>query len=260
MFGHEKGAFTGTAGTRTGYFEQAGDGTLFLDEIGELKPHTQVKLLRVLQQREFSRLGSNRLIPLRARIVFATHRNLENMVASGEFRQDLYYRMNVINITAPPLRYIAADIPALAHHFLLKYSDMFGKTAEGFSPQALALLQSYFWPGNIRELENVMQRALVVAEGPRIEATDLPDAIQDAPSTVAEDDVLPEGSFERLLREYKVKLATDAIRQCNGSKTLASQKLSITRAYLHRLIRQDSSIPGEDNVAEMRVRSQAAAG
>ena len=261
LFGHEKGAFTGTTGTRMGYFEQAGDGTLFLDEIGELKLHTQVKLLRVLQQREFNRLGSTRLIPLRARIVFATHRNLERMVAAGEFRQDLYYRMNVINVAAPPLRYIASDIPALAHHFLLKYSEMCGKAAEGIAPQAVALLQNYSWPGNIRELENVIQRSLIVAEGPRIEAADLPDVVQDAPSSSsAEVDVLPEGSFERLLREYKVKLATDAVRQCNGSKTLASQKLSITRAYLHRLIRQDLSIPEEDNVAEIRSRSQAAAG
>jgi len=260
LFGHEKGAFTGTTGTRMGYFEQAGDGTLFLDEIGELKLHMQVKLLRVLQQREFNRLGSTRLIPLRARIVFATHRNLEQMVAAGEFRQDLYYRMNVINVAAPPLRYIAADIPALAHHFLLKYSEMFGKEAEGIAPQAVTLLQNYSWPGNIRELENVIQRSLIVAEGPRIEATDLPDVIQDAQSSGAEMDVLPEGSFARLMREYKVKVATDALRQCNGSKTLASQKLSISRAYLHRLIRLDPSIPEEDNLSEIRTRAQAAAG
>jgi DNA-binding NtrC family response regulator len=259
LFGHEKGAFTGTTGTRVGYFEQAGDGTLFLDEIGELKLHTQVKLLRVLQQREFSRLGSNHLIPLRARIVFATHRNLERMVAAGEFRQDLYYRMNVINIVAPPLRYIAADIPALAHHFLLKYSELYGKTTEGIAPEALALLQHYSWPGNIRELENVIQRSLIVAESYLIQAADLPEIIQEAPLSGADDDLLPEGSFERLLREYKVRLATDAIRQCNGSKTLASQKLSISRAYLHRLIRLDPSIP-DDTLAEIHTRAQAAAG
>ena len=258
LFGHEKGAFTGTAGARMGYFEQAGDGTLFLDEIGELKLHTQVKLLRVLQQREFNRLGSNRLIPLRARIVFATHRNLAQMVAAGEFRQDLYYRMNVVNIAAPSLRHIATDIPALAHHFLLKYSELYGKTAEGITPQALALLQNYSWPGNIRELENVIQRTLIVADGGFIEATDLPEIIQDVHVSGAEDDVLPEGSFERLLRDYKVKLATDAIRQCNGSKTLASQKLSISRAYLHRLIRLDPSMAEEDNAVEIRPRIQAA--
>ena len=213
LFGHEKGAFTGTTGSRLGYFEQAGDGTLFLDEIGELKLHTQVKLLRVLQQREFSRLGSNRLIPLRARIVFATHRNLDRMVEAGEFRQDLFYRMNVINIAAPSLRHIATDIPALAYHFLLKYSELYGKTTEGIAPQALALLQNYSWPGNIRELENVIQRSLIVAEGCRIEAVDLPETIQDAQLLGAEDDLLPEGSFERLLREYKVKLAIDAMQR-----------------------------------------------
>jgi DNA-binding NtrC family response regulator len=259
LFGHEKGAFTGTTGTRLGYFEQAGDGTLFLDEIGELKLHTQVKLLRALQQREFSRLGSNRLIPLRARIVFATHRNLEGMVATGEFRQDLFYRMNVVNIVAPSLRDIASDIPALAQHFLLKYSELYGKTAEGFTPQALACLLNYSWPGNIRELENVIQRSLIVAEGDLIDTTDLPEIVQDARLPGAEDDSLPEGSFERLLREYKVKLATDAIRQCNGSKTLASQKLSISRAYLHRLIRLDPSMAEDDNVAEIRPQAHAAA-
>src|SRR6266436_3166251 len=118
LFGHEKGAFTGTVGTREGYFEKAGDGTLFLDEIGELKPSTQVKLLRVLQEREFCRLGSSRPIPLRARIILATHRDLGQMVADGEFRQDLYYRVNVMNIAAPALRYHPQDLPLLAQHFL----------------------------------------------------------------------------------------------------------------------------------------------
>jgi hypothetical protein len=147
LFGHEKGAFTGTVGTREGYFEQAGDGTLFLDEIGELKPQTQVKLLRVLQQREFCRLGSTRPIPLRARIVLATHRDLSQMVATGEFRQDLFYRVNVMNIAAPALRHHASDIPQLAQHFLQHYSQLYRKPIESIEPEALALLQSYSWPG-----------------------------------------------------------------------------------------------------------------
>src|SRR4051794_26197843 len=130
LFGHEKGAFTGTTGTREGYFEQAGDGTLFLDEIGELKPQTQVKLLRVLQEREFSRLGSSRRIPLKARVLLATHRDLGRMVTEGHFRQDLFYRINVINIQAPELRRRSSDIPVLAQHFLAKYSELFRKPVE----------------------------------------------------------------------------------------------------------------------------------
>jgi len=241
LFGHEKGAFTGTVGTREGYFEQAGDGTLFLDEIGELKPQTQVKLLRVLQEREFSRLGANRTIPLRARVVFATHRDLAQMVAAGEFRQDLFYRINVMNIETPSLRHHPTDIPQLVQHFLQQYSELYRKPLESIEPDALALLQSYSWPGNVRELGNVMQRSIIMAEGYSIQATDLPEFFQELESREYDDD-LPSGSFERMLREYKIKLANDAIAQCNGNKTLAAQSLSISRAYLHRLIRQPAAV------------------
>src|SRR5665213_2394278 len=157
LFGHEKGAFTGAVGAREGYLEQAGDGTLFLDEIGELSLSTQVKLLRVLQQREFCRLGSSKLIPLRARLVFATHQDLPEMVAQGKFREDLYYRINVIKIDAPPLQERPKDIPLIAMHFLQRYSDMRPNPVEEIDPAAMALLQAYSWPGNVRELENVIQ-------------------------------------------------------------------------------------------------------
>ena len=237
LFGHEKGAFTGTVGTREGYFEQAGDGTLFLDEIGEVKPQTQVKLLRVLQEREFSRLGANRTIPLRARVVFATHRDLGQMVNTGEFRKDLYYRINVMNIAAPSLRHRSADIPQLVHHFLWQYAEQYRKPIEGIEPEALALLENYSWPGNVRELGNVMQRAIIMAEGYSIQTSDLPESFRE---TLERDD-LPLGSFERLLRDYKIKLINDAIALCNGNKTLAAQSLSISRAYLHRLIRNPAS-------------------
>jgi DNA-binding NtrC family response regulator len=236
LFGHEKGAFTGTLGTREGYFESAGDGTLFLDEIGELKPN--IKLLRVLQQREFNRLGSNRSIPLRARVVLATHRDLEKMVATGEFRQDLFYRVNVMNISAPALRHRSQDIPLLAQHFLRHYSQLYRKTVDSIEPEALALLRTYSWPGNVRELENAMQRAIIMAERDSIQTVDLPDTIQDLESELPDmDDELPAGSFERMLRHYKIKIANEAIQLCNGNKTLAAQSLSISRAYLHRLIR-----------------------
>ena len=238
LFGHEKGAFTGTVGARVGYLEQAGDGTLFLDEIGELSLSTQVKLLRVLQQREFSRLGSTRLIPLRARLIFATHQNLSEMVAQGTFRQDLYYRINVVRIDAPPLREHPEDIPQIANHFLQQYSDTFQQTMTGIEPDVLTALQSYSWPGNVRELENVIQRAIVVAQSDRLRVEDLPPNIQEE-DVVSIDDYQPSGSFERQLRNYKVKLATTALRENNGNKTLAARSLNISRAYLHRLIRSE---------------------
>ena len=236
LFGHEKGAFTGTVGARVGFLEQAADGTLFLDEIGELTLSTQVKLLRVLQQREFSRVGSNRLIPLRARLVFATHQNLEEMVAQGTFRQDLYYRINVMRIDAPPLQEHPEDIPQIAEHFLRQYSEMYQKPVAAIESAALAALQSYSWPGNVRELENVIQRAIIVARNQNLNLEDLPGHMQE--QDVANiDDYHPAGSFERQLRDYKVKLAITALRENNGNKTLAARSLHISRAYLHRLIR-----------------------
>jgi DNA-binding NtrC family response regulator len=236
LFGHEKGAFTGTVGVREGYLEKAGDGTLFLDEIGELSLQTQVKLLRVLQQREFSRLGSSRLIPVRARIILATHRDLGQMVTEGKFRQDLYYRINVVNIRTPALRLHMEDICLLAQHFLQRYSQMYRKPVETIDPEALLLLENYSWPGNVRELENVIQRAIIIADGDSIRTADLPETLQEL--EVSEfDEGLPASTFERLLHDYKVKLAKEAIAQCNGNKTLAAQSLSISRAYLHRLIR-----------------------
>lgn len=236
LFGHEKGAFTGTVGAREGFFEQAADGTLFLDEIGELSLYTQVKLLRVLQQREFSRLGSNRLIPLRARLIFATHRDLGEMVAQGKFRQDLYYRINVMKIETPTLQEHAEDIPQISMHFLRHYGQLFQKRMAAIEPEALALLQDYHWPGNVRELENVIQRAIILAPGSMLRAQDLPRNLHEEAVT-NEQDCVPGGSFERQLREYKIKLAETALRENNGNKTLAARSLSISRGYLHRLIR-----------------------
>lgn len=236
LFGHEKGAYTGTVGSREGYLEQAGEGTLLLDEIGELSPSTQVKLLRVLQQREFSRLGSNRLIPLRARLVFATHADLADLVAQGKFRLDLYYRINVIKVNAPPLQERIDDIPRIAMHFLRQYSEQYQKIVADIQPTAMDLLQAYSWPGNVRELENVIQRAIIVASGETIRVEDLPLNIQ-SESVVNIGDYHPANSFERQLRDYKVKLAATAVRDNHGNKTLAARSLNISRAYLHRLIR-----------------------
>jgi DNA-binding NtrC family response regulator len=236
LFGHEKGAFTGTVGAREGYFEQARDGTLFLDEIGDLSLYTQVKLLRVLQQMEFSRLGSSRLIPLKARLVFATHQDLGKLVAEGKFRQDLYYRINVMKIVSPSLADHAEDIPNIANHYLQHYSRVFQKPMHAIGPEAMSMLQGYPWPGNVRELENTIQRAIILAPGMTIRPEDLPLNMH-SDKVIDISEYNPEGSFERQLRDYKVKLATDAVRENNGNKTLAARSLGISRAYLHRLIR-----------------------
>ena len=236
LFGHEKGAFTGTVGAREGYFEQAGDGTLFLDEIGDLSLYTQVKLLRVLQQMEFSRLGSNRLIPLRARLIFATHQDLGKLVAEGKFRQDLYYRIHVMKISSPSLADHAEDLPLIAAHYLKHYSKLFQKPMEAIGSEAMAMLMSYGWPGNVRELENVIQRAIILAPGLTIRPEDLPLNMH-SDKIIDISEYNPEGTFERQLRDYKVRLATEAVRENNGNKTLAARSLGISRAYLHRLIR-----------------------
>jgi DNA-binding NtrC family response regulator len=236
LFGHEKGAFTGTVGARVGYLEQAAEGTLFLDEIGDLSASTQVKLLRVLQQREFSRLGSTKLIPLRARLIFATHRDLGEMVAQGTFRQDLYYRINVMRIHAPCLNERREDISEIALHFLRMYSSSYQKPMSGIEPDAMAALESYPWPGNVRELENIVQRAIILARTTSIHIEDLPNHIVDD-AVISMDDYQPAGSFERQLRDYKIKLAVAAVREHNGNKTLAARSLQISRAYLHRLLR-----------------------
>jgi DNA-binding NtrC family response regulator len=259
LFGHEKGAFTGTTGAREGYFEQAEDGTLFLDEIGDLSLFTQVKLLRVLQQMEFNRLGSNRLIPLRARLIFSTHQDLSKLVAEGKFRQDLYYRIHVMQIEAPSLQEHPEDIPQLARHFLRQYGQIFQKPMENIGPDALALLLSYAWPGNVRELENVIQRAIILAPAQTIRVEDLSlilqeDDVANIDEVVDIGDYHPAGSFERQLRDYKMKLAVNAVRENNGNKTLAARSLCISRAYLHRLIR----IAEPDAVFEQNINEEIA--
>jgi DNA-binding NtrC family response regulator len=251
LFGCEKGAFTGASTRRSGYFEEAGNGTLLLDEIGELSHHTQVKLLRVLQQREFTRLGSSKVIPLAARVLFATNRNLKRMVGEGTFREDLYYRLNVIGIQSQPLRDRRDEISQLAQHFLAKYIRAYRKTTARIEPHAMALLTEYAWPGNVRELENVIQSAIILCDDEMIRASNLPEEIRQTdlkcldlrPNDLrSNDDTLQWASFEEQLHDYKVKLAIEAVKGCNGNKTLAAQSLNISRTYLHRLIRE----PGED--------------
>ena len=174
LFGHERGSFTGAAGRREGRFSQAHGGTLFLDEIGEISPSIQVKLLRFLQEHEFERVGGNETVKVDVRVIAATNRDLKAEVAAGRFREDLYYRLNVITVRMPALRERASDVPVLAAYFLRKYAAENGRQIEGFSDDALSLLSSYSWPGNVRELENVIERAVVLSTGVRVGVAELP--------------------------------------------------------------------------------------
>jgi DNA-binding NtrC family response regulator len=174
LFGHERGSFTGAAGRRDGRFSQANGGTLFLDEIGEISPAIQVKLLRFLQEHEFERVGGNETIKVNVRVIAASNRDLREEVARGRFREDLYYRLDVITLRMPALRERPSDVPLLATHFLKKYAAENERALEGFTDEALAALSSYPWPGNVRELENVVERAVVLCAGPRVGLTELP--------------------------------------------------------------------------------------
>ena len=174
LFGHEKGSFTGAIFTRAGRFEAADGGTLFLDEIGDITPTVQVKLLRFLEEREFERVGGNKTFKVDVRIVAATHRDLKKKLEDGSFREDLYYRLNVIEIHIPPLRERPGDIPLLAHHFLKKYAEANAKDLHGIGDDVMALLLSHTWPGNVRELENAMERAVVLCDGPELHTSHFP--------------------------------------------------------------------------------------
>src|SRR5207249_2206838 len=173
LFGHERGAFTGAVAQKRGKLELADRGTLFLDEVGELAPVLQAKLLRVLQEHEFERVGGTRPIRADIRLIAATNRNLEGAVKSGRFREDLYYRLNVVRLCIPPLREHREDIPLLVEHFLRKYCAETGKTISSVSAEAMELLRAHDWPGNVRELENTVERAVVLGSGPEIRASDL---------------------------------------------------------------------------------------
>jgi transcriptional regulator with GAF, ATPase, and Fis domain len=231
LFGHEKGAFTGAAGTRKGKFEIAEDGTLFLDEIGEMAPLLQAKLLRVLQQREFERLGGNRLLPFQARVVAATNKNLEQAVKSGEFRQDLYYRLNVVSVVSPPLRERREDIPRLALHFAEKFAGKSGRGFKGITADARALLMQYSWPGNVRELENAVEHAIVMGLTEEILPEDLPSSLLEQQASELA------GRYHNTLNQTKRQLVSSALDEAGGSPVDAARLLGIHPKYLHRLIR-----------------------
>jgi two-component system NtrC family response regulator len=232
LFGHEKGAFTGAIQKRIGRFEEADGGTLFLDEIGEFAPSTQVKLLRILQEKEFQRLGSNLNLKTDVRVITATHRPLEEAMRKGEFREDLYYRLNVISIHLPPLRERKEDIPLLIDHFLKKYAELNQKKIQDLSKEARALLSRYSYPGNVRELENLIERAVVLCRGEVITTQDLPFHLQEGAPEKSWDMPGKMKSLPDSLEEIEKDLIVRALQQHQGVQTRAAQSLGIGERVL----------------------------
>jgi Nif-specific regulatory protein len=233
LFGHEKGAFTGAIAQKKGKLEIAEGGTVFLDEIGELAPLLQAKLLRVLQEREFERVGGTRTIKLDVRLITATNRDLEEEVKRGRFREDLFYRLNVVSLRMPALRERREDIPLLASYFASKFSQRSNRPVLGVSPQARTCLTNYDWPGNVRELENAIERAVVLGSTDLILPEDLPEAVLEK----AESAGATMTAFHDALRESKKQLILNAFEQAQGSYTEAAKLLGLHPNYLHRLIR-----------------------
>ena len=232
LFGHERGSFTGADRRRIGRFEEADGGTLFLDEISEISPATQVKLLRVLQEHEFERVGGNQPTKVDVRVIAATNRDLSTMVQNGQFREDLYYRLNVINLRLPALRERPGDIPALAAHFLVKYARENGKEVERFEDAALSILRNYPWRGNVRELENVVERAVVMSDGPLLRTTHLPPEVQQTQATNSEIPKIP-GST---LADIEKHAILETLAHVGGSTTSAAKMLGISvRKIQYRL-------------------------
>jgi DNA-binding NtrC family response regulator len=237
LFGHEKGAFTGAISTRIGRFELANNGTLFLDEIGELAPSLQVKLLRVLQEREFERVGGIKTLRVDVRIIAATNRNLEKAVEDGTFREDLYYRLNVIPLRLPPLRKMREDIPLMVEHFITQMSRRKGKEAPTISDEAMQCLSSYKWPGNVRELENLVERMLILKEGEVVSPDDLPERLIDkqqaqrvanAVQVLSRDGV----DLNMMLDDIENNMIVQALELSKGVKSKAAGLLGLNRTTL----------------------------
>jgi len=234
LFGHEKGAFTGAHARKIGLFERSNRGTLFLDEIGDLDTGLQVKLLRVLQQREIQRIGGEGAITVDVRVIAATHRDLEAAIAEGSFREDLYYRLDVFSIVVPPLRDRREDVAALARHFITRYAGEYGRPARRLAPAAAARLQAYGWPGNVRELENVVIRAVLQADSEEIEAHHLPATVNGG------EEKLPGsgGSLAEMVGNFERTLIENTLRTTRGNRTKAARLLKTTERILNYRIRR----------------------
>ena len=229
LFGFEKGAFTGAVASKPGKFELADKGTLFLDEIGDVPPATQVKLLRVLQEREFERLGGTKTVKVDVRLIAATNRDLRQALEQGTFREDLYYRLNVVPIDIAPLRERKEDIPDLVNLFVTRFAGESGKGIEGITPQAMQILVNYHWPGNVRELQNIVERACALSKGPQLEAGDI--HIDQRPSKGGNGapGFLPEGMT---LEQWEDEMVQEALKRANGNKSQAARLLGLSRNAL----------------------------
>ena len=229
LFGFERGAFTGAVASKPGKFELADKGTLFLDEIGDVPPATQVKLLRVLQEREFERLGGTRTIKVDVRLIAATNRDLREALEQGTFREDLYYRLNVVPIDIAPLRERKEDIPDLVNLFVSRFAAESGKLIEGITPQAIEVLVNYHWPGNVRELQNIVERACALSKGPQLEVSDIHIDVRPAKSGNGAPGFLPEGMT---LEQWEDEMVQEALRRANGNKSQAARLLGLSRNAL----------------------------
>jgi DNA-binding NtrC family response regulator len=234
LFGHEKGAFTGAHQRKQGKVELANGGTLFLDEIGDIRPALQAKLLRLIQEQEFERVGGTRPIRVDVRFVAATNTDLERAMKEGRFRQDLYYRLNVVPLVLPPLRERKEDVEPLARHFIEKYSAELKRPTKTISPAALAMLTRYEWPGNVRELENAIERAVVLSVDAEIGPKDLP-ILRGEPSDEAPEGA--SGTYHEAVLQFKRELLRSALAQANGNQTRAAEALGLQRTYLSRLLK-----------------------
>lgn len=240
LFGHERGAFTGAVARREGRFKQADGGTLFLDEIGEISPPVQVKLLRFLQEKKFERVGGNETLRVDVRVIAATNRDLTSEIGKGTFREDLFYRLNVVTIDLPPLRDRRGDVPALASFFLRRYAVENGKSIETFTEDALRTLLDYRWPGNVRELENVIERAVVLCDGPRVETKHLPPTV--IPADRREGPPPIPGSTIADLERYAILRTLEA---CGGSTSKAATVLGVSpRKIQYKLHEYEQPEPG----------------
>jgi DNA-binding NtrC family response regulator len=244
LFGYEKGAFTGATAAKPGKFELADKGTLFLDEIGDVPLAIQVKLLRVLQEREFERLGGTRTLKVDVRLIAATNRDLRAALEQGTFREDLYYRLNVVPIDIPPLRDHKEDIPELVALFVTRFATESGKQLTGMTPEALQILMGHYWPGNVRELQNIIERASALAKGPVLDASDIHfDSQRSRPANNTGDAFLPEGTT---LEQWEDDMIREALKRANGNKSLAARMLGLSRnALRYRLSKIGISDEGE---------------
>jgi DNA-binding NtrC family response regulator len=243
LFGYEKGAFTGAIASKPGKFEMADKGTLFLDEIGDVPSMTQVKLLRVLQEREFERLGGTRTIKVDVRLIAATNRDLRAALEQGTFREDLYYRLNVVPIDIAPLRERKEDIPELANLFISRFAGDSGKAVKSISPEAMQILLNYHWPGNVRELQNIVERACALARGPVLEPPDIHLDSRPLKSTNGNTGFLPEGMT---LEHWEDEMIREALRRANGNKSQAARLLGLSRnALRYRLSKIGITDEGE---------------